>query len=130
MAKWVEWTEEQRAGWNEWLASRPPVIQELAAKLPGDRLYRVKATGQRGTIYSYSESGTVMLVVDGTYCRVMFGQKVFGLSPDDLEECDLPGPDEEVGSFAAESEDNRAFVEGVYIPAMREKIQREKGKRA
>lgn len=125
MAKFIEFNEQQRANVNEWLATRPPVIQELVAKLPPDRLYRVKSTGQRGTIDSYSENGTVTLVIDGTYCYVMFGQRVFGLSADMIEECDLPGPDDPVGNFAAESPENKAFIEQEYLPKMAERIRRE-----
>jgi hypothetical protein len=59
----------------------------------------------------------------------MMGQRVFGLTPEVIEECDLPGPEDLVGDFAAESEENQAFVEEVVIPTMREKIQKEKGER-
>jgi hypothetical protein len=127
MANFVDWNEEQSAGWHEWLASRPPVIQELAAKLPGDRLYRIKDTGHRGTIHSYHENSTVTLLVDGRFNRVLFSRKVFGLSPEELEECDLPSADEQLGDFSAESETNRAFVENVFIPTMREKIRKMNG---
>ena len=81
MARFIEWNEEQRTAWNEWLASRPTVIRELAAKLPPDRLYRLKDTGQRGTIYSYNENGTVALLIDGEFNRILFSRRVFGLQP-------------------------------------------------
>jgi hypothetical protein len=126
MAKVMEWTDEQRAHWDEWVASRPTIVKELATKFPGDRLYRIKTSGDRGTIQSYNENGTITLIVDGTYCRVMFGKNVFGLHPDDIEECDLPGPDEQLGDFAAESEENRRYVDEVFIPTMRAKIMAER----
>jgi hypothetical protein len=126
MAKVIEWTAEQRANWDQWVASRPDIVRELATKFPGDRLYRIKKSGDRGTIASYSENGTMTLIVDGTYCRVLFGKNVFGLHPDDIEECDLPGPDEQLGDFASESEENRRYVDEEFIPAMRAKIQAER----
>lgn len=71
--------------WQEWLASRPPIVQELAVKLPPDKLYRIKATGQRCRIYSYFENGTVRVLVRD---RIAAPYCVFGYSykPEDLEE--------------------------------------------
>ncbi len=126
MAKWIEWTEEQRKMWDEWVASRPPIVRDICLKYPFDRLYRIKASGNRGTIYSVSEDGTLTLIVDGTYCRVLFAKNVFGLHPEDIEECDLPGPDEELGDFSAESPENKRYVDEVLIPEARAKIQAER----
>lgn len=68
--------------WSDWLRTRPKTVQDLAAQLPPDCLYRLKETGQPVTIRSYLEDGTVTVnVPDGYY--------VFGITPDDLEECDL-----------------------------------------
>lgn len=53
----------------------------------------LKPTGQRVTIYSYSEDGTVTVNVTGEYNLTMFDTQVFGINPDDLEPCELPdGP--------------------------------------
>ena len=94
MAKWIEWTDEQRAVWAEWLASRPQVIQDMAAKFPPDELYRLGSSGHRVTLYSYSEDGTMTVNVTGDFNFVAFDRRVFGITPDDLEPCDLPSPDE------------------------------------
>lgn len=123
MANAIEWTAEQRDYWDQWVASRPPVVRELAKKFPADRLYRIKKSGDRGKISAYNEDGTITLAVDGTFCWVMFAKNVFGLHPDDIEECDLPGPDEKLGDFSAESEENRAYVDNVFIPAVQAKVR-------
>jgi hypothetical protein len=90
MAKWIEWSEEQKKVWDEWVNSRPDVVKELCLKFPADRLYRIKDSGDRGTIHSYDEDGTMTLIIDGTYSQVIFPKNVFGLNPEDIEECDLP----------------------------------------
>ena len=42
MAKIAEIDQD---AWNEWVAGRPPVVQEMCAKLPPDRLYLLTPTG-------------------------------------------------------------------------------------
>lgn len=87
-----------QAGWEQWLSTRPDVIKQLVARLPPDRLYLLKTSNHRVTIYSYNEDGTVSVVVSGKYNRVLFERNVFGIKPEDLEECDLPPADEETGA--------------------------------
>jgi len=60
-------------------------------------------------------------VLPGVVC-----QERVRLHPDDIEECDLPGPNEELGDFAAESEENRGYVDEELILAMRAKIRAER----
>lgn len=87
---------------NEWLSTRPQMIQDMCAKYPPDRLYRMKDTGQRVTLYSYSEDGTVTVTVSGTYNLIAtFERNVFGVDPSSLEECDLPSKDEVLGVLVA-----------------------------
>ncbi len=112
--------------WDEWVAERPPVVREICLKYPFDRLYRIKSSGDKGTIHSVSEDGTLTMNIDGTYCRVMFAKNVFGLHPEDIEECELPGPDEELGDWSAKSELNRKYVDEVLIPRMQKKVQAER----
>jgi hypothetical protein len=59
MARWMEPTAEQEASWNEWVAERPDVVRKIAERLNPWELYRLKTTGQRITLYSVSEDGTV-----------------------------------------------------------------------
>lgn len=88
-----------RATFDAWLSSRPKAIQDLAAQLPPDRLYLLKKAGHRCTIHSYSEDGTVTVHVTGDYNLVVYGRKVFGVVPADLEECDLPPADAPRGTL-------------------------------
>lgn len=98
MSRTHEWTPEQQAGWDEWLATRPAVIQEMARKYPPNVLYRIDS-GHRVTIYSYSEGRTVTVNVSGKYNFVAFERRVFGIPIDELVECELPTPDETLGTL-------------------------------
>lgn len=113
MAKIIEWTDEQRAEWDAWVASRPLVVQDMARRLPPDRLYRMASTGHRVTLYSFSEDGTVTVNVGGDFNAVVFERRVFGVSPDDLTECDLPGPDDPCGSLLTDEADVGDYIESV-----------------
>lgn len=88
---------------QEWRAERPPKIQALIDQLPPWNLYRLKDSNHRVTIYAYDEEedGTCSLqvIVDCRYNLVIAERRVFGIKPEDLEECDLPGKDETVGSL-------------------------------
>lgn len=107
---------------DKWVAERPAVIQEMIRRLPVNRLYRMKSTGHRCTIYSYNEDETITVNVTGKFNRVMFGRRVFGVSPDDLEECDLPDPSEDVGDTAKEAGYSEEDVRDILIPKMRENM--------
>lgn len=104
MAIIVQWTPEKKAEWDKWLETRPKIIKDMAEKLPPNRLYKLKHD-VRVTLYSYSEDGTVTVNVTGEYNRVFFNRRVFGIKPDDLEECDLPEPGESLGSILDMSND-------------------------
>jgi hypothetical protein len=93
--------ELDEAGWNEWVATRPPIIQEMCRRLPPDRLYRIK-DAHRCTIVAYSEDGTVRVNVSGEHNFLMFDREVFGINPNDLTECDLPDENEVVGTMIQE----------------------------
>jgi hypothetical protein len=111
MAKFIEWTDEQRACWEEWLAERPQTIKDLAAKFPPDRLYFMKKSNHRVTIYSYGEDNTLTVNVTGEYNRIIFDRQVFGIKPEDLEECDLPLPDELLGAALTDEEEIDQFID-------------------
>jgi len=106
--------------WDEWVATRPELVQEMCRRLPPNRLYRMKGkddedkgsgfTGHRVTLLSYSEDGTVSVAVGDKYNSVMFCRNVFGVDPDDLEECPLPGPEEVVGAVLTEEEDIKDYI--------------------
>ncbi len=58
---------------------------------------------------SYSENGTVTVAVSGEFNAVTFERQVFGVNPDDLDECDLPAKDEVTGVRTTDPEDVGAF---------------------
>jgi hypothetical protein len=70
----------------------------------------MRSTGQRVFPVSYSEDGTVRVIVSGKYNLVSFEREVFGVEIDDLEECDLPGPDEPLGAILTADEVERALA--------------------
>jgi hypothetical protein len=103
--------ELDQAAWDEWVATRPACVQALCKRLPPDRLYLLKSSKHRVFLHSYSEDGTVTVCVTGDYNAVTFERRVFGVSPGDLEECDLPGQDEVLGVLLTEQKDVDAFIE-------------------
>lgn len=99
--------EINKAEWLEWLKSRPPVVKEIGERFPPNKLYRMKTTGQRVTMYSINENGTVTVDISGQFNLIDFERRVFGVDPNNLEECDLPASDEPVGTFCNEEQANR-----------------------
>lgn len=97
---------------QRWLSDRPKVIRDMAASHPPDRLYRLKTTGHRVTILAYSENRTVRVNVSGRYNFLSHERNVFGISIDDLEECDLPSDDEQLGSVLDKAEFEAAIAAG------------------
>ena len=108
MAIIKEMTEKQQKEfdslWEEWVESRPPIVQKMARAYPPNRLYRLDPTGQRVTILAYGEDGTVRVSVKGKYNFVLFNREVFGIDPANLEECELPKEDELLGTMFTEDE--------------------------
>ena len=89
MAKIAEWTAEDESEWLKWCDERPPVVQKIARRFRPNILYRLKTTGQRGVMYSISEDGTVTMDFPWAYNWIsMMDLQVFGLDPNDIEECD------------------------------------------
>lgn len=99
--------------WNTWLATRPQSVQDLARRLPPNRLYRLKSSGRRVTIHSYSEDGTLTVNITGQYNYITFNRRVFGIAPDNLEECDWPDEHAMLGTMLTEPNDVDAFIDFV-----------------
>lgn len=99
--RWTTPTPEQEAGYADWVETLPEPSRSLAKRFDPWTLYRLTPTGSRVTIESFRDDGTVRVFVSADYNLVIFGRSVFGVAPDDLVECDLPGPDEQVGTFPA-----------------------------
>lgn len=107
MANIFEPTEEMIRDWAKWLAERPEKVREAAKHFFPWKLYRLKTGSgkQRVTIICFEEPAdanakvTCKIAVTGQFNALAFERQVFGIDPDDLEECDLPGPDEPLGSL-------------------------------
>ena len=109
-------TEEQERSFAAWVAERPEVVRALIGRMKFDpwTLYRLKSTGHRVGVTSFGEvcdpkpgkpPVTLTLCVSGRFNLVAFERNVFGIDPDDLEECDLPAADEPVGSAGLSPEE-------------------------
>jgi hypothetical protein len=70
-------------------------------------------SGHRVTICSYSENGTMMVDVRGEYNKITFERTVFGVKPEDLEECELPGEGEELGAMLTEPKEIENLLDGM-----------------
>lgn len=99
MAVLQEFTPKEAKSWARWVKSRPAAVQALCERFPPNRLYRLKSTGDRVTIVSYFEDGTLKVDVSAEFNATLFERQVFGISPDDVEECDLPDPAEPKGAL-------------------------------
>lgn len=71
----------------------------------------MKNSGHKVTIYSYHEDNTVTVNVTGEYNAVVFERHVFGIKPDDLEECDFPDDNEPLGTAITDPNDVKDFIE-------------------
>jgi hypothetical protein len=95
----MKFREMDEPMFDSWVETLPEVCRDVAKRIRPDRLYRLGETGQRVFPLSYAEDGTVTVAVDARFNFVTFERQVFGINPDDLTECDLPGPDESVGTI-------------------------------
>jgi hypothetical protein len=99
MARWYEPDDKQLADWKEWKETLPETARKNAEKFPPWELLWLPTSdsGHRVFPYSYSDNGTLTVVVTGQFNRVTMERKVFGINPEDLTPCELPGPDEPLG---------------------------------
>jgi len=108
MANWMEPKEEE---WEEWLSEREmlPHVEAVARKYPPWKLFRLADSGHRCHVIGYSEilggdKVTLQVAITGRFNLINFGRRVFGVKPEDLTECELPGPDEPVGTTMTDDE--------------------------
>lgn len=113
MARIQDPTPEQEVGWKKWVKSRPKKVRVIAERFDPWSLYRLKDTGQRVTLRSISEDGTVSVNITGDFNVIMFDRYVFGIDPDKLEPCELPDESEPIGTVLTEEADIEAFVDMV-----------------
>lgn len=100
----VEVPPEAEAEWRAWVEERPPGVREIARRFDPWSLYRMKSTGQRVTVVSFYENGTLKVEITGQFNMIAFDRQVFGIDPDDLEPCDLPPPGESVGALLSSTQ--------------------------
>jgi hypothetical protein len=116
---WFEPTDEQRVQWAEFVKTRPDNVRKVieAHGFAPWKLYRIEPNGNRVTINSFDEvadgSITMTVHVGGEFNVVSFSRSVFGISPDKLVECDLPGPNEPVGDFEMNPLEVKAIIEKI-----------------
>jgi DNA primase large subunit len=115
MARFTEPTPSQEVEWNEWVASRPDRVREVAEKFDPWSLYLLKSSGHRVKLHSFQESVkdgsvTITVLVLGQWNKIAFERNVFGIKPDELEPCELPGPEVEVGTVLNTAEEVQAFI--------------------
>ncbi len=100
--RYVQPTLEWVQGWEAWLADRPDNVREVACRFDPWTLYRLKTSGHRVIVQAFDEGVdgvvTLRVAVSGEFNFVTFERSVFGIRPDDLEECDLPASDEPLGT--------------------------------
>ena len=108
MARIFEPTKAQEKSFKKWVASRPAIVRVVAERFEPWSLYRLKTTGQRVQVISFGEGHddvvTLTVRVSAEFNATLFERDVFGINPDDLEPCELPGPDEPVGALLAPEE--------------------------
>lgn len=100
MANICEVTEQMESSYEKWILKEldgKAKIADIARKYPPWKLFRMKSTGHRVAPYAFNNDGTITIFVSGLYNFVMFERTVFGVNPDDLEECSLPSASERVG---------------------------------
>ena len=75
-----------KAEWDEWVATRPPVVRALCEKFPPWLYYDMPETGQVVIVQAYDENGTmrVLMVGDRVSVPAIMQYEVFGVPPEDL----------------------------------------------
>ena len=102
--RFCEPTQAQEDGYRQWVRKLPKKPRAIAKRFDIWTLYRLKETGHRVMLHSFADDGTVTVIVSAKFNLVLHEREVFGIPPDQLEECDLPAADEEVGAALSSEE--------------------------
>jgi hypothetical protein len=97
-------TKKQQDGYRKWVKKLPKKVRAVAERFDIWTLYRLKSSGDRVMLQSFDGDGTLTVAVSGKFNLVIAERQVFGVPPDDLEECDLPAPDEKLGALMTTEE--------------------------
>jgi hypothetical protein len=115
MARYFEPEPEIEQDWKDWVASRPDNVRVVAERFEPFSLYRIRQTGQRVVVASFDvetdDSVTLKVLVPAEFNHAPFETCVFGIRPDDLEPCELPGPDEPVGATLTDPAEIEAYID-------------------
>jgi hypothetical protein len=83
---WIEPLPEEERSYEAWLESRPPAVRAVAEQFRPWGLYRLTTTGQVVRVATFSEDGTVTVVVMAGYNVIeAFDYLVFGVDPQTIE---------------------------------------------
>ena len=108
------WTAQEKKDWNGKVKKQPKNVRDVASKLSPWILYRLKSTGDRVIILGFNEGEnkeiTVRVEINAKYNLVPFERNVFGIDPNDIEECDLPSSGERLGDLGFTIEQYRDFL--------------------
>lgn len=112
MADVCEVTDEMVAKYERWIQSDD--FSEAAAanarRFPPWKLFRMQDTGQRVTTLAFADDGTIRVLVSGEYNFLVFERQVYGIDPNNLEECDLPLPNERLGVILTTDEELDSYI--------------------
>jgi hypothetical protein len=88
----VEPNQQDLIEWEEWKATRPKLVKEIADKLDPWTLYQMKDTRQYVSLIAIAEDGTIRVQIPAKYNMLQFVDlEVFGINPDNLAACtELP----------------------------------------
>lgn len=91
--------EETLRAWNQWVEERPEHVRAVARRFSPWCLYRYKPSNHRVVLYSFDEGPEhavtlKVLVLHDFNGGLLFERRVFGIAPEDLEECPVPTPEE------------------------------------
>jgi hypothetical protein len=97
-------TKKQQEGYRKWVRRLPKKVRAVAERFDIWTLYRLKSSGSRVMIRSFDCDGTLTVIVSGEFNLTLVEQHVFGVPPDDMEECDLPAAGEALGALMTTEE--------------------------
>jgi hypothetical protein len=135
VANIIEPSEQLQADYEAWVESgdMAPEIKAIALRMPPWKIFRMKSDGHRVTLIGFNNDGTVTVNISGKFNLIIFERNVFGIDPDDLEECELPSRAEDVGSILKTDEEISSYMndlksgkssEEIIAPIVKEHIKK------
>jgi hypothetical protein len=120
MANWTEPTDQEKIEWDEWVSNRPECIRSMIEKFGFTpwKLYKLSPSLHKVVLISFEEHDdglpTLKVAVLAKFNMVMFERGVFGIKPEDLEECNLPGPDDPIGCTITDPAEAVAYAKSQF----------------